>query len=53
MAPIDQNAVQTVNLTMQEVNTVLAGLGELPAKISYDLINNIRDQVTAQNKPKE
>jgi len=38
----------TLNLTVGEVNLVLGGLGELPAKLSINLIEKIRMQATAQ-----
>ena len=37
-----------LNLDVNEVNAVLAGLGELPAKTSYDLINKVKSQAEAQ-----
>lgn len=37
-----------LNLTVGEVNLVLGGLGELPAKLSINLIEKIRMQATAQ-----
>lgn len=33
----------TLKLTEQEVNTILAGLGELKAKYSIDLIDKIKN----------
>lgn len=35
-------------LTVEETNVVLAGLAELPAKISFDVINKIRKQALPQ-----
>ena len=34
----------TFNLTQDEANMILAGLGELPAKASMNLINNLIQQ---------
>jgi len=38
----------TFELTQDEANTVLAGLCELPAKVSMGLINKIQQQGQAQ-----
>lgn len=38
----------TFNFTIEQVNTILAGLGELPAKSSMDMIINIREQAAPQ-----
>jgi hypothetical protein len=35
-------------LTLDDTNAVLAGLSELPAKASYDIINKIKSQATPQ-----
>jgi len=35
-----------LSLTETEVNTVLGALGELPAKLTMQLIQNIRNQCT-------
>jgi len=40
--------IYKVELTEQEVNIVLAGLGELPAKHSIDLIAKIKSECEAQ-----
>lgn len=32
--------------------TILAGLGELPAKHSHDIINNLVEQIKEQTTPK-
>lgn len=41
-------------LSQQEVNVICTGLGELPLKFGYDLVNKINDQVMQQNsKPPE
>jgi hypothetical protein len=39
------------NLTLNDTNTVLAGLSELPAKQSYDLINKLKVQAQTQLEP--
>jgi hypothetical protein len=39
----------TVSLNEQEINTVLAGLGELPFKLSWQVFNKIQVQI-AQKK---
>ena len=41
----------TLNVSVQDVNTILAGLGEVPAKISMSIINSIREQAEAQLQP--
>jgi hypothetical protein len=33
-----------LNLSIQEVNLILSGLGELPARISFELIEKLRNQ---------
>ena len=38
----------TLELTVEEVNTILQGLGELPAKISMALIEEIHTESNAQ-----
>lgn len=43
----------TLNLTEQETNTVLAALGDLPAKQSMQLILKIMEQGRSQLKKKE
>jgi len=46
----------TFNFTEQQVNLLLAGLGELPAKLSLSMIQEIHKQVQEQQKqeqPKE
>ena len=42
-----------LELTIDEVNLVLAGLGELPAKTSIELIHKIQAQGTSQLKMKD
>jgi hypothetical protein len=39
-----------LELTVQEVNTILAGLGELPAKLSMNLIAQIENTANGQLK---
>ena len=36
---------------VDQVNVILSGLGELPAKLSMDLITNIHKQAEKQRKP--
>lgn len=38
----------TVNLTTEELNIILAALGEMPAKITLKVINSIYKQVEPQ-----
>jgi hypothetical protein len=38
----------TLELTLDEVNVILAGLGELPAKASLSVIERVRVQVLPQ-----
>ena len=38
----------TLELTLDEVNVVLAGLGELPAKASIAVIDKVRAQAVSQ-----
>jgi len=42
-----------LKLTEQEVNIILAGLGELPAKHSIDLIAKIKNECETQIEEKE
>ena len=37
-----------LNLTIEEINLLLAGLGELPAKMSIAVIEKVRSQATRQ-----
>lgn len=39
-------------LTIEEVNLVLQGLGELPAKLSINIINSVQTQAASQMQPK-
>jgi len=57
---INDNTTNTVEakelnftLDVNEVNVILAGLGELPAKVSINLIDKIRMQATAQLQKNE
>lgn len=45
------NTVFKFELTADEANVVLAGLSELPAKVSLALINKIQQQAQAQVQP--
>lgn len=38
----------TLNLTLDQLNTVLGGLAELPARVSMNLIQNIQKQAQQQ-----
>ena len=38
-------------LTIEEVNLILQGLGELPARLSMNLINSIQNQAAPQMQP--
>ena len=38
-------------LTIEEVNLVLQGLGELPAKLSINIINSVQTQAASQMQP--
>ena len=42
----------TLNLTVQQLNTVMAALGELPFKVSNDLIQELFKQFNEQ-QPKQ
>lgn len=39
----------TLNMTMEQVNILLEGLAEMPAKKSYAVINQIYAQVSQQD----
>lgn len=41
----------TLHLTVEEVNAILTGLAELPAKSSMVLIQKIHDEATRQTTP--
>ena len=38
-------------LDLTEVNIILQGLGELPAKLSMNLIQKVQEQAAAQMQP--
>jgi len=42
------NEILDFKLTIEEVNLLLQGLGELPAKLSMNLINSIQNQAAPQ-----
>jgi hypothetical protein len=43
----------TLHLTIEEVNAILLGLAELPAKTSMTLIQKIHQEATDQTQPTE
>lgn len=43
----------TLALTIEQLNSVMAGLGELPFKVSNDLIQNIVKQFNEQQTKAE
>ena len=45
------NDALNFKLTIEEVNLVLQGLGELPAKLSMNLITSIQNQEAPQMQP--
>jgi len=45
------NDALNFKLTIEEVNLVLQGLGELPAKLSMNLITSIQNQAAPQMQP--
>lgn len=51
-----ENIEVLLKLDVNKINVLLTGLGELPSKISYDLIQNIHkqvnDQINVQTPPK-
>lgn len=42
-----------LNLNIEEVNTLLGALGEIPAKVSMGLIQNIQTQCMRQDQQKQ
>lgn len=46
-----ENKEVTLVLNLEKVNILLSGLGELPSKISYELIMELHRQVSEQLKP--
>ena len=49
---MDNNQTVTLELSLDEVNVVLAGLGELPAKTSLNVIDKVRSQAVSQMQKK-
>lgn len=47
------STVYTITITAQELDTIGNGLGSMPFKDAAPLINKLREQVMAQNKPAE
>jgi hypothetical protein len=47
-----ENQTITLELSLDEVNIVLAGLGELPAKSSLSVIDKVRSQAVSQMQKK-
>ena len=45
------NETLDFKLTIEEINIVLQGLGELPSKLSMNLINSIQTQAAPQMQP--
>jgi len=45
------NEILDLKLTIEEVNAVLQALGELPAKVSMNLITSIQNQAAPQMQP--
>lgn len=43
----------TLQIPAEAINTILSGLGKLPAETSFDLINDIHKQVDEQLKAEE
>ena len=41
----------TLEVTLNEANVILAGLGELPAKVTIGLINKLQNQAASQLQP--
>lgn len=40
--------IVTLEVTLNEANVILAGLGELPAKVTIGLINKLQSQAASQ-----
>ena len=49
---MNENPNLTLELTLNEVNNVIAGLMELPAKVANPLVDKITKQAKAQLEPK-
>lgn len=47
---MEQTEKLILNLTLQDIQTVIAGLGKLPAETSFNVILDIRDQVSMQQQ---
>lgn len=43
----------TITVTIEEANIILAGLGELPAKVSSQLITKVQQQGSEQVKTQQ
>ena len=41
----------TLKLTLEQLNLIAAGLGELPFRVSHQMINEISRQVGEQQQP--
>ena len=48
---MNPTATFTLTLTMNQINTIMAGLGEIPFKTSNEIIQEIVRQFNEQNKP--
>lgn len=48
-----ENKKLILSLDIQKINTIISGLGELQAKITFDLINEIHYQVNEQLKEQD
>jgi hypothetical protein len=50
-----QEAPKTITLVLtkglEDANTLMAGLGELPAKLSYTLLKDLEEQISKQLSP--
>lgn len=51
--PTPPDPIVTIALPSSQWNTVLQGLGELPLKASFALVQNIQNQAAAQLKLKD
>jgi len=47
-AQAQQEQIVSLQVTLNEANVLLAGLGELPARVSMSLIDKIRNQAVNQ-----
>ena len=48
MSNMNETIINLTNLSIQEVNFILAGMQELPAKIANPLSQKIREQAESQ-----